>query len=52
MSARPQGRAGRLWLRQRVTAAEAALDLLERKLGLLRDQQDELHRLAGATGEE
>lgn len=52
MSARPQGRAGRLWLRQRVTAAEAALDLLERKLGILRDQQDELHRLAGATGKE
>ncbi|MEV0667846.1 V-type ATP synthase subunit D [Actinomadura luteofluorescens] len=52
MSARPQGRAGRLWLRQRVTAAEAALDLLERKLGILRDEQDGLHRRAGATGEE
>ncbi|WP_168221384.1 V-type ATP synthase subunit D [Actinomadura sp. WMMA1423] len=52
MSTGPQGRAGRLWLRQRITAAEAALDLLERKLAILRDEQGRLHRLADRTGGE
>ncbi|MEV3927169.1 V-type ATP synthase subunit D [Actinomadura coerulea] len=52
MNTGPRGRAGRLWLRQRVAAAESALDLLERKLGILRDEQDGLHRLADGTGEE
>ncbi|HEU5023463.1 MAG TPA: V-type ATP synthase subunit D [Spirillospora sp.] len=48
----PQGRAGRLWHRQRIHAAEAALDLLQRKLGILRDEQDRLHRLAAGTAAE
>lgn len=52
MSAGPQGRAGRLWHRQRIDAAEAALDLLQRKLGILRGEQDGLHRLAAGTGDE
>ncbi|MGI5200777.1 V-type ATP synthase subunit D [Spirillospora sp. CA-108201] len=52
MSTGPRGRAGRLWLRRRIASAEAALDLLERKLGILRDEQDRLHRLARATGGE
>ncbi|MEU9837997.1 V-type ATP synthase subunit D [Actinomadura sp. NPDC048032] len=52
MSTGPRGRAGRLWHRRRIAAAEAAIDLLERKLGILRDEQDGLHRLARATGED
>ncbi|MEU8123872.1 V-type ATP synthase subunit D [Spirillospora sp. NPDC049024] len=52
MNTGPRGRAGRLWLRQRIAAAEAALDLLERKLAILRDEQAGLHRLAEGTGAE
>jgi V/A-type H+-transporting ATPase subunit D len=48
----PPGRAGRLWLRRRLAAAEHAADLLDRKLRILRAEQDRLHALARCTGAE
>jgi V/A-type H+/Na+-transporting ATPase subunit D len=36
----PAGRAGRLWLRQRLSSASLATDLLERKLRLLRQERE------------
>jgi V/A-type H+-transporting ATPase subunit D len=36
----PPGRAGRLWLRSRLRAAGLAADLLERKLRILRQEQE------------
>lgn len=46
----PPGRAGRLWLRRRLAAAERAVELLERKLRILRAEQDRLALLAQRTG--
>jgi V/A-type H+/Na+-transporting ATPase subunit D len=48
----PPGRAGRLWLRGRLATAERALDLLDRKLRILRRERERLDLLAGRTGEE
>jgi V/A-type H+-transporting ATPase subunit D len=48
----PPGRAGRLWLRGRLATAERGLDLLDRKLRILRREQERLDLLAGRTGEE
>lgn len=48
----PPGRAGRLWLRRRLAAAERAVDLLDRKLRILRAEQDRLQALSHRTGEE
>lgn len=48
----PPGRAGRLWLRRRLAAAERAVELLERKLRILRAEQDRLALLAQRTGRE
>lgn len=47
----PPGRAGRLWLRRRLATAEHGLDLLDRKLRLLRQEQDRLAAVAAQTGE-
>lgn len=48
----PPGRAGRLWLRGRLATAERGLDLLDRKLRILRRERERLDLLAGRTGEE
>lgn len=48
----PAGRAGRLWLRRRLAAAEHAVDLLERKLRILRAEQDRLALLLQRTERE
>ena len=48
----PPGRAGRLWLRGRLATAERGLDLLDRKLRLLRREQERLDLLAVRSGEE
>jgi V/A-type H+-transporting ATPase subunit D len=48
----PPGRAGRLWLRRRLAAAARAVELLDRKLRILRAEQDRLHDLARRTGED
>ena len=48
----PPGRAGRLWLRGRLATAERGLDLLDRKLRILRRERERLGLLAGRTGEE
>ncbi|MGW5162446.1 V-type ATP synthase subunit D [Nonomuraea wenchangensis] len=48
----PPGRAGRIWLRHRLAAARHALDVLDRKLRLLRQEQDRLARNAERTEEE
>lgn len=56
MSARrprvPPGRAGRLWLRDRLATAERSLDLLDRKLRILHHEQERLRLLERRTGEE
>ncbi|GAA1834645.1 V-type ATP synthase subunit D [Actinomadura chokoriensis] len=52
MSGEPQGRAGRLWLRQRIELAETAVELLQRKLNILRDERDRMKLLAARTEEE
>lgn len=46
----PPGRAGRLWLRRRLATARLAADLLDRKLRILRGEQDRLRALARETG--
>lgn len=48
----PPGRAGRLWLRGRLQIAERGLDLLDRKLRILRGEQDRLALLAQRTGDD
>jgi V/A-type H+-transporting ATPase subunit D len=48
----PPGRAGRLWLRHRLTAAERAVDLLDRKLRILQAEQNRLRELSQRTGEQ
>ncbi|WP_433427682.1 V-type ATP synthase subunit D [Nonomuraea sp. CA-141351] len=40
----PPGRAGRMWLRRRLTAVRHGLDVLDRKLWILRREQDRLTR--------
>jgi V/A-type H+-transporting ATPase subunit D len=47
----PPGRAGRLWLQSRLTAARRAADLLERKLRVLRAEQARLAEVSRATAE-
>lgn len=49
---RPPGRAGRLWLRGRLQIAERGLDLLDRKLRILRGEQERLALLAQRTGDD
>ncbi|MFA1542879.1 V-type ATP synthase subunit D [Actinomadura monticuli] len=51
MSGVPHGRAGRLWLRQRIEIAEGAVELLQRKLNILRDERDRMKLLATRTEE-
>jgi V/A-type H+-transporting ATPase subunit D len=46
----PPGRAGRLWLRGRLQIAERGLDLLDRKLRILRGEQERLALLTERTG--
>ena len=48
----PPGRAGRLWLRGRLATAERGLELLDRKLRILRREQERLRLLERRTGEE
>ncbi|HEX6501091.1 MAG TPA: V-type ATP synthase subunit D [Micromonosporaceae bacterium] len=48
----PPGRAGRLWLRQRLDAARGAVDLLDRELRILRGEQQRLRLLVERTGAE
>ena len=48
----PPGRAGRLWLRGRLATAERGLDLLDRKLTILRREHERLQLLERRTGEE
>jgi V/A-type H+-transporting ATPase subunit D len=45
----PPGRAGRLWLRQRLASAERGLDLLERKLRILTIEHERRAREAERT---
>ncbi|MEV0267862.1 V-type ATP synthase subunit D [Hamadaea sp. NPDC050747] len=45
----PPGRAGRLWLRQRLAVARRGAELLDRKLRVLRSEQARLHALVTAT---
>lgn len=47
----PRGRAGRLWLRSRLRAARLAADLLDRKLRILRGEQERFTALAEQTGQ-
>lgn len=46
----PPGRAGRLWLIRRLHTGRLAADLLDRKLRILRTQQEQYRRLAEQTG--
>lgn len=46
----PPGRAGRLWLRERLALAESALSLLERKRALLESRQRDLRARREETG--
>jgi V/A-type H+/Na+-transporting ATPase subunit D len=48
----PTGRAGRLWLRGRLGIAQRGVDLLDRKLRILRREQDRLALLVQRTGED
>lgn len=48
----PPGRAGHLWLRHRLDIARRGLDLLDRKLRILRHEQERLDEEAARTGEE
>ena len=54
MSARPvgvpPGRAGRLWLRRRLALARGGVDLLDRKLRLLRRERERVAAEAGEAG--
>jgi len=45
----PPGRAGRLWLRQRLAVARRGAELLDRKLRVLRSEQARLHAQATAA---
>lgn len=45
----PPGRAGRLWLRRRLSTAERGLDLLERKLRILAVEHERVAREAEAA---
>ena len=47
----PPGRAGRLWLRGRLQVAQRGLDLLDRKLRILRREHERLTLLAQRTGD-
>jgi V/A-type H+-transporting ATPase subunit D len=47
----PPGRAGRLWLRGRLQVAERGLDLLDRKLRILRREHERLALLTQRTGD-
>jgi V/A-type H+-transporting ATPase subunit D len=47
----PPGRAGRLWLLSRLRTARLAADLLERKLRILRDEQQRFALLTQRTGQ-
>jgi V/A-type H+-transporting ATPase subunit D len=47
----PPGRAGRLWLMARLRSARLAADLLERKLRILRTEQQRFAMLTRRTGE-
>jgi V/A-type H+-transporting ATPase subunit D len=44
------GRAGRLWLRDRLSTGRLAADLLDRKLRILREEQRRFHMSADQTG--
>jgi V/A-type H+-transporting ATPase subunit D len=46
----PPGRAGRLWLRDRLQIAQRGLELLDRKLRILRREQERLSLLGQRTG--
>ena len=46
----PPGRAGRVWLAERLEVAQRAAELLEHKQQLLRREQRRLAELAGRTG--
>jgi len=46
----PPGRAGRLWLQRRLRTADRAVTLLDRKLRILRTEQERFHLLAERTG--
>jgi V/A-type H+-transporting ATPase subunit D len=46
----PPGRAGRLWLQRRLRTGRLAADLLDRKLRILRTEQERYARLAEQTG--
>jgi V/A-type H+-transporting ATPase subunit D len=46
----PPGRAGRQWLRHRLDTARRGVDLLERKLQILRSERDRFRLLADHTG--
>jgi V/A-type H+/Na+-transporting ATPase subunit D len=48
----PPGRAGRLWLRRRLDTAERGVALLDRKLRILRTEQERLRLLADRTASE
>jgi V/A-type H+/Na+-transporting ATPase subunit D len=48
----PPGRAGRVWLLERLHTAERGRDLLDRKLRILRREQQRAHRTAEHTGAE
>lgn len=48
----PPGRAGRLWLTGRLAAAERGAEVLDRKLQILRREQQRLDQDALATGRE
>lgn len=48
----PPGRAGRRWLRHRLDTAERGVALLDRKLRLLRAEQERVRLLADRTGAE
>ena len=48
----PPGRAGRLWLVQRLAVARRAADLLDRKLRVLTAELDRARATAGRTGQE
>ncbi|HEX7744817.1 MAG TPA: V-type ATP synthase subunit D, partial [Micromonosporaceae bacterium] len=48
----PPGRAGRLWLMARLHAGRLAVDLLDRKLRILRLEQERFRLRASQTGRE
>lgn len=48
----PPGRAGRLWLQQRLSTARRGADLLDRKLRILQSETDRLRESAARTARE